>query len=157
MSDQDGPGILYPPPLGWLLGMVGTVALGRWLPLGVLPPFPWLPGVLVGGAIFAAAVWINVTGFLAFRKAETNVNPYKPALTVVRNGPYRFTRNAVYLGMVLSVFGLGLVCSTLWGPLLAAVLFLTLHFGVVLREERYMEAKFGEAYTELLATTRRWL
>lgn len=139
MSDQDGPGILYPPPLGWLLGMVGTVALGRWLPLGVLPPFPWLPGVLVGGAIFAAAVWINVTGFLCTERSL----PFHAQCHVPRHGAFGVrSRPRVF---------------DAWGLLLAAVLFLTLHFGVVLREERYMEAKFGEAYTELLATTRRWL
>lgn len=155
--EKDRPDILFIPPLGFLAALVLTYVLYRWLPLGGLPGHVWTPGLVLGGLVMAMALWINLSGILAFRRAKTNVNPYKPALVVVRDGPYLFTRNPMYLGMVLFVAGFGITISTLWGPILAFALWAALHFGVVLHEERYMESKFGDAYRELLQATRRWL
>jgi protein-S-isoprenylcysteine O-methyltransferase Ste14 len=153
----DRPGIIVVPPLAWLVALVASVALGRWLPLGFLPPYPWLAGLVVGLLIIAASVAVNVSGFVAFRRAGTNVNPYKPALRVVRGGIMRFTRNPMYLGMVLFVAGLGVALSNVWGLIAAAALWAVFHWGVVRRDERYMEAKFGSPYRQLLTETRRWL
>lgn len=157
MTGHDRPAIVVVPPLAFFAAALLTYLLSRWLPLwepsaGSRPYF-----IVIGAAVIALALWINVSGFLAFRRAGTNVNPYKPALLVVRDGPYRFTRNAMYLGMILFVLGLGLTLSTLWGPIMAILLGGLFHWGVVLPEERYMEAKFGEDYRAFLASTRRWL
>lgn len=155
--EKDSPDILFIPPLGLLVAILLTIVLGRWAPLGVLPAYPWLPGLVFGGLIMVVAIWINVTGFRAFKRAGTNVNPYRPALLIVRDGPFQFTRNPMYLGMTLFVLGFGLLQSILWGPILAGALWAALHFGVVLAEERYLTEKFGDAYRDLLANTRRWL
>lgn len=154
---MDRPDILVMPPLAFAVALVLAVALNRVLPLGVLPAAPWGAGIVVGALVIAFAVYTNVSGFLAFRRAGTNVNPYKPALKVVRDGAFRYTRNPMYLGMVLFVLGFGLALSNLWAVLMAALLWAVLHFGVVLREERYMAGKFGDDYRELLNATRRWL
>lgn len=154
---KDRPDILFIPPLGFLLAVVLTVVFARWLPLGLIPAFPWWPALMVGLAIIAFALYTNIGGVLAFKRSGTNVNPYKPALTVVRDGPFRYTRNPMYLGMILFVLGLGLLLSTAWGLIFAVILWAALHYGVVLREERYMTGKFGEQYRELLTVTRRWL
>ncbi len=91
------------------------------------------------------------------KAAGTNVRPDRPALTIVRNGPYRFTRNPMYLSLCLLQLALGFVLDG-WVPLLLAIpLLVTLHFGVVLREERYLEAKFGEQYLLFKREVRRWI
>lgn len=154
---KDRPDIIVVPPLAFLVALLLPLALARWVPLGLLPPFPWLPGVVVGCAVIAAAVAINVSGFLAFQRAGTNVNPYKPALHIVRGGVMRITRNPMYLGMILMVAGLGIALSNAWALIAAVLLWGFLHWGVVLREERYLEAKFGAPYRQLLIETRRWL
>ncbi len=155
--DKDRPDILFPPPLGWLIALILSFALDRWLPIGLMPAYPWMPGIVTGVVILVFAIYTNIGGFLAFRRAGTNVNPYRPALRVVTDGPFRYTRNPMYLGMVTSILSLALLFSNLWALILAACLWAVLHHGVVRREERYMEARFGEDYRALLATTRRWL
>jgi protein-S-isoprenylcysteine O-methyltransferase Ste14 len=154
---RDRPDILFIPPLGFAAALVLAGALGAWVPLGLLPPFPWRAGVVAGLAVTALALATSLSGFLAFRRAGTNVNPTKPALTVVRDGAFRYTRNPMYLGMVVLMLGIGLVFSNFWAVLLAPVLWFALDRGVVRREEAYLEAKFGDDYRALLAATRRWL
>lgn len=90
---MDRPDILVMPPLAFAVALVLAVALNRVLPLGVLPAALWGAGIVVGALVIAFAVYTNVSGFLAFRRAGTNVNPYKPALKVVRDGAFRYTRN----------------------------------------------------------------
>lgn len=155
--EKDRPDIAFVPPLGWLLAVIVTIVLAYLAPLGLLPAPVWWPAFLPGAAILLFSLWVNITGFRTFLHEKTNLNPYKPALKVVKGGPYRLTRNPMYLGMVLFPVGLGLMMSTLWGLITGGVLWIALHYGAVLREESYLEAKFGEEYRELLASTRRWL
>ncbi|WP_158967399.1 methyltransferase family protein [Chachezhania sediminis] len=157
MAELRGPDILVYPPL-LAAGAIVVVAALHWLaPLHVLPPFgrPLLliPGLLV----LALSGWLGVAGVLAFRAAGTNVNPHKPALVLVRAGPYRFTRNPMYLGIVLLLVGLGLALSLDWALPMAAVVWALLHFGVVLREEAYLTELWGTPYTDYLKDTRRWV
>ncbi|MEK6217310.1 MAG: isoprenylcysteine carboxylmethyltransferase family protein, partial [Boseongicola sp.] len=112
---------------------------------------------VVGVLVMAIALLITVTGVFAFKRAGTNVNPYQPSLKIVRDGPFRFTRNPMYLGMVLFTLGFGIAMATIWGLIVACLLWALLHWGVVLREEEYLTTKFAAAYSELLAATRRWL
>ena len=154
---DDRPRILVPPPVAFLAALGGALAADAWFPLGLLPAFPWIPGLVLGLPVLVAAVVINVSGFLAFQRAGTNVNPYKPALKLVRGGVFRITRNPMYLGMVLILVGLGPAGSNLWALIAAVLLWALLHWGVVLREERYMSDKFGASYRDLLASTQRWL
>ena len=157
MTESDRPDILVFPPLAMLVALVAAVVL-EWLwPLHLLPPpFPFrttAPGIV----LILAALALGISGLLTFRRSGTNVDPRRPALRVIETGPYRFTRNPMYLGMVGIQFGLALTFSLDWALFGAVLLGLVLHFGVVLREEAYMTAKFGAAYTEFRARTRRWL
>lgn len=155
MAD-DRPDILVFPPLAFLVAVLASVALGWLVPLGVLAPAAtWL--VVLGALLLSAGCVLGITGVAAFRRAGTNVNPHQPALRVVETGPYRLSRNPMYLGMVLIVAGLGLVASLDWALILAPMLWAVLHVGVVLREEAYLAAKFGDPYRAYLARTRRWL
>ena len=140
-----------------LVTPAAAVALEWLTPLYILPPpFSWsiaVPGV----ALFAVAGWLAWSATRAFQAAETNVDPKSPSLVLVEAGPYRFTRNPMYLGMVLLQIGFGLLFSLDWALILAPVLFCVLHFGVVLREEAYLLEKFGAPYEAFLGRTRRWI
>ncbi|AZQ67260.1 isoprenylcysteine carboxylmethyltransferase family protein [Silicimonas algicola] len=152
MTD-DHPLIAFPPPLAFAAALAATWLLSRYLPLGVLGRD--VSGI--GWVVMAAGLALAATGALTFRRRGTNVNPYKPALGIVATGPYRFTRNPMYLGMIVFTAGFGLTLVTLWGPIVAVGLGILLDVFVVRREEAYLSAKFGSDYTALCDRTRRWL
>lgn len=158
IDTADTPGLIMPPPLFLLIALVVAVVLDRVTGLSFLAA-PGLdsPQSWVGAAIFVAAIALPVSGFRTFQRAGTNVNPFQPALKLVTTGPYRFTRNPMYLGMVLFLVGMSLMFSIEWGLLLTPVLWLAYDRLVVAREEAYLSRKFGEPYREFLGRTRRWL
>lgn len=94
---------------------------------------------------------------IRFRAAGTNVEPYKPSTMLVTSGPYRFTRNPIYLGFLTLYTGLCAIFALEWGILLLPFLWLALDRMVVAKEEDYLSRKFGDAYTHYLTHTRRWL
>jgi protein-S-isoprenylcysteine O-methyltransferase Ste14 len=99
---------------------------------------------------------LALSALVTMKKAGTNVHPADPALTIVRGGPFRFTRNPMYLALCLVQVALGFFLND-WITLLFGVpLAWILHYGVILREEKYLTAKFGEPYLELKRTVRRW-
>jgi protein-S-isoprenylcysteine O-methyltransferase Ste14 len=154
---QDKADILFFPPYLAIAAPVLSIVLEVIASLGLLPgwsnPLTLLPGLV----LLCLAGWLEVTATRSFSAAQTNVSPRRPALAVVRKGPYRFTRNPMYLGMVLLNLGLTLMFSLDWGVPIAVLLWAALHWGVVLREEAYLTEKFGEDYKVLLKSTRRWL
>ena len=113
--------------------------------------------LVCGIVLVILAPTLAISAVVTFKKAGTNVNPAEPALTIARGGPYRFTRNPMYLALCLLQVALGFFLDD-WITLMFVVpLFLMLHYGVVLREERYLTAKFGEPYLELKRGVRRWI
>jgi protein-S-isoprenylcysteine O-methyltransferase Ste14 len=90
-------------------------------------------------------------------RAGTNVNPYKPTITIVDSGPFGFSRNPLYVAMTIMLVGLTLAANTWWGIFLLPPLLLLMHFGVIRREERYLEGKFGEPYLAYRRRVRRYL
>ncbi|WP_299426261.1 isoprenylcysteine carboxylmethyltransferase family protein [uncultured Shimia sp.] len=152
-----GPNIAVYPPAVSVIAPVVAVALEWLVPLAVLPAAGRLLLAVPGAALLGAAGWLAMSGTRAFEKAGTNVDPKQPTLKLVRSGPYRFTRNPMYLGMVVLQLGLALTFSLDWAVLGAAVVFMLLHFGVVLPEEIYLTDLFGAEYQTFLTQTRRWL
>lgn len=154
-ENKDRAGVIAPPPLIYLGGILIGLALDRWewrSPIFDSTGWRWSGLVLV-----AAGIVLLVAGRRALLKAETNVNPFKPTLAIVTAGPYRFTRNPLYVGVTLIHCGLTLLINTWWCfVFLVPVLFL-IHFGVVTREERYLERKFGDSYRQYRARVRRYL
>jgi protein-S-isoprenylcysteine O-methyltransferase Ste14 len=80
-----------------------------------------------------------------------------PTTTIVDTGPYRFTRNPIYLGMVLGLIGLAIALNSLWLLLTLVPFVLAIRYGVVAREEAYLERKFGDVYRGYRSRVRRWL
>jgi protein-S-isoprenylcysteine O-methyltransferase Ste14 len=87
----------------------------------------------------------------------TNISPLKPAISLVTSGPYPFTRNPLYVAIALLYLGFTMLHNCWWGVVLLAPVLMVLHRGVVRREERYLQLKFGEQYTEYRSRVRRYL
>lgn len=151
---DDAPDIIAFPPL--LFG--GTLALG--LVMHFIAPVRPLPGLLswiLGILTLALGLGLARWSTEAMRRAGTNVNPRQPALALVVDGPFRFSRNPLYVATTGLYVGIALLVGALWPLLLLVPLLMVLDIGVVRREERYLEGKFGQAYREYKARVRRWI
>lgn len=124
------------------------------VPIAPLPA----PVRLAAGAVGIAA-WLALDGFamLRFRQAGTSVAPRRAASALVTSGPYRATRNPMYLGMAFLYTGLALLLDVLWPLILLPVVLIVVDRFVIAREERDLETKFGEAYRTYTGRIRRWL
>ena len=151
---QDVPNIIAPPPLVY----VGGLILG--LILGALFSTPFLPGGLtwtVGLPLIALGVVLLATAFRAFRRAGTSPDPGEPTKRVVTDGPFRFTRNPIYLGFTLIYLGITVALSSLGALLLLLPALAIIDRGVIVREERYLARRFGDKYLRYKTRVRRWL
>jgi protein-S-isoprenylcysteine O-methyltransferase Ste14 len=155
-NQNDNPGVIAFPPFIWLVGAItGTLVHFFAIQLPISPNYRVC--LVCGIALMIIAPVLALSALFAMFGAGTNVDPAKPALTIVRGGPFRFTRNPMYLALCLLQIALGFFLND-WITLLFVIpLFCILHFGVVLREERYLETKFGEEYLALRRSVRRWL
>jgi len=154
-ASSDNPDVIAFPPFIWLVNAVISVLVHFFL---IQLPIMSYTACLVCGIVFLIlAPTLAWSALVAMKTAGTNVNPAKPALTIVRGGPFRFTRNPMYLALCLLQVALGFFLND-WITLVFVVpLALIFHYGVILREERYLAAKFGEPYLELKREVRRWL
>jgi protein-S-isoprenylcysteine O-methyltransferase Ste14 len=122
--------------------------------MNLLPPV--LANVL-GGLSFILAVILAVLASRTMRQAGTNVNPSQPTTAIVSDGPFRFTRNPLYLSLTLLYSSISLLANALWPMLMLPIVLIIIERGVIAREERYLEDKFGEEYTHYKARVRRWI
>ena len=142
MAGTVGTANVIRPPIAWALAVLAGPALNCRMPLPFLPA-----GVSAGwfGAIvFALALvaWAITT----VTRAGSNVPTNLPSTTIVETGPYRFTRNPIYLGMVLGLIGLAIAFDSLWLLMMLVPFALVIRYGVITREEAYLERKFGDVY-----------
>lgn len=153
-ASSDSPGVVVFPPV--LFG--GTLLLGLLLhwgwPVRLLPPWG---ARLLGLVVLLLGGWLVRSAEAAMKRAGTDPRPDHPSMAVVTDGPFRWTRNPMYLGTTGLYLGITLLVNALWPLALLAPLLLVLHWGVVRREERYLEVKFGEPYQAYRARVRRWL
>ena len=157
IPEADRSGVRVFPPLVFLVA--GGVAMGihRFLPLHVLPVDRAAPlrvvGAVLSGVALAFAIWAVAT----FRRLGTTPNPAGGTTALASGGPYRFSRNPMYLSLVLLTTGVALTFDTLWPLLLLPFVVLVVRANVILPEERYLEAKFGQPYRDYKARVRRWI
>jgi protein-S-isoprenylcysteine O-methyltransferase Ste14 len=154
-QDPDNANAVVRPPIALVLALVAGLGADRLYPLRFVPES--VSGAWVGGAIFALAFALAIWAIVTIRKAGTRVETYKPTTTIVVNGPYRFTRNPIYIGMFLGLIGLAIAFDSLWILATLALFYLVVRYGVVAREEAYLERKFGDVYLGYKSRVRRWL
>ena len=153
-ESADNPGVIALPP--FLYGGAFLVVLVlRWFwPLRILTDSsPLLPGLGLIALGIALAIW----GSRTMRAAGTNVNPSLPATALVASGPFRYSRNPLYIALTLLFLGLTMAVNTWWGVLMLVPLLTVMHRGVIRREESYLEQKFGESYRKYRSKVRRYV
>jgi protein-S-isoprenylcysteine O-methyltransferase Ste14 len=152
---QDVPNLgLIRPPLVYL----GSLVAGALIQLAM--PLPFLPRTLtvrLGASLVVVAIALFAYSVAKFRAAGTPVPARKPTTVIVRTGPYRFSRNPIYLAFSLFQLGIAIWVNSLWllATLVGAVALI--HFVVIPREEQYLERRFGAEYLDYKASVRRWL
>lgn len=152
--DRDNPGVVvFPPALFGMMFFLGLVI--QWFFPWRLPLPEWLR-LTVAVILFVAGVAFVRWAKRVMESAGTNVNPNLPSTAIVTGGPFRYTRNPLYLSVLGMYLGAALALSNAWLLVLLIPLLLVLEFGIVRREERYLEAKFGEPYRVYKAQVRRW-
>ncbi len=159
-QDVNGPqvaGVFARPILLFPAAILLGIALDHLLPMPLALPnlqqFAWiLPGLLILGGLLLFAM-----GVRGFSRARTPLPTNQPARALVTTGVYRWTRNPVYLGFFLIYVGIGVAARSSWSLALLVPLAVTIRFGVVAREEAYLEGRFGAGYSDYKEHVRRWL
>lgn len=154
-SDKETAGVIAPPPLIFVsilaVGLAIDFLMYR-LPTGL----PLLPRGLAGAVLAGLSIFIVLAAWLRFRRAGTPVEPWRTSTALVTDGIYGWTRNPMYLAMALLYLAIALAVDSLVTMLLLIPLLVLLHYGVIRREERYLERTFGEAYDSYRQRVRRW-
>jgi len=147
--------VIIRPPLAWGLAVIAGLALNWLVPLPFLPVD--LPAGWLGAMVFILALALVAWAIVTITRAGSNVPTNLPITTIVASGPYRFTRNPIYLGMFLGLIGLAIAFDNLWLLMMLVPFALVIRYGVVAREETYLERKFGDVYRRYHTRVRRWL
>ncbi len=153
-DNPDNAGIIAPPPLIFAIPLAAALFENTSKPLAVLPN---RFAIIAGGVMILVALTIFVAAVIQLRRARTAVVPYEPTTAIVESWPYSFSRNPIYLSMTLMYVGISLLLNTLWPLLLLPLVLIVIQRGVIEREERYLEAKFGTDYIDYKLRVRRWL
>ena len=153
-SPADHAGVAFPPPLLLALAIGAGFVLRGLLRLSFLPDsLTTLLGPIVASAALALFSWAVAT----MARNGASISPGEPTDVIVERGPFRFSRNPIYLGMILLQVGIGIWADSLWFLVMAVLTAVLLTWGVIIREERYLERKFGETYVGYKAHVRRWI
>lgn len=150
----DKANVIAPPPLIFAVALVVGYIGQRANPRPVLPQAiaPWL-----GIGLFLVSLAVSASALNELRKARTPVDPRKATTAIVRTGAFRLSRNPLYVSLTLVYLGVAALVNSLWIALLIVPTLGVLRFGVIGREERYLERKFGDDYRRYRAEVRRWL
>ena len=151
---RDNPGVVTRPPLIYLCSIFIGLALQFVWPLKVLPaPLE----AMLGGSLMLVAIVLFTLSVRQFVAAGTAVQTHRPTTTILRTGPYRFSRNPIYVSFTLLYIGIAVWVNSAWllGMLIPTLIVIS--YGVIAREERYLAQKFGEEYLRYKASARRWL
>lgn len=152
-TNPDHPGVIALPPLIMAVNTAaGVVAHWIW-PLALLPVWP---ARVAGALLVAAAGGLAIWAKRSMDRAGTAIKPSLPTTALVTDGPFRHTRNPMYVSLCVLHLGIALLVNGLLPVLFLLPLALTLHFGVIRREERYLSAKFGDTYLGYQRRVRRW-
>jgi protein-S-isoprenylcysteine O-methyltransferase Ste14 len=150
----DKANVIALPPL-----IYATAFVVGWL-IYLAFPVPVLPDKLarvIGGLLGLASFPIAITALYALRRAQTTFDTMKPTTAIVTEGPYRYSRNPLYVSLTLLYLGVALLINVLWIVLLVVPILVVMQRGVIGREEAYLERKFGEEYLNYKARVRRWV
>ena len=148
-TSRDTPDVIIFPPLIPLSVLIVGVILHFFMPLGLLAHVPFLGRIVVGAIAFIAGIGMVIGANRIFRRIGTNARPSQPTLALATTGVFSWTRNPMYVGGSLALVGIAIGFALDWVLLLLLLLVVSVplvHYGIILREERYLERKFGNEY-----------
>ncbi len=154
VSQHDNPGVIAQPPRIFLAAMVIAFALELAFPTRFVSG---LVRLVLGAGLLGGGFWLAYAAIGQQRRAGTNIETHRPTETIVRDGLYGRSRNPIYIGLILIYLGVAVLGDSLWLLALLAPLLVVMQFGVIAREEAYLERKFGDTYRSYRASVRRWL
>ncbi len=153
-TTKDNPGVVAPPPLIFLAGLLIGGMIAWFYPSRFLPD---VVGFVLGGGLIGVGLVIIFIARTKMSRAKTNIEPWKPTTAILDDGIYGLSRNPVYAAMIVIYFGVVFSFNSLWILIPLIFVLLVIHFGVILREEKYLERKFGEEYLNYKDRVRRWV
>lgn len=156
-ASPSSPGVQFPPPLLFVVGFGAAWLVERQFSAPLAPRDLDVPLDPMGRALFLGGLALMFWGIVTFHRAKTAVYPNQPASALVGGGPYRFTRNPMYVGLTIAYLGGVASANSVWPLAVLPLVLLGVYRFVIRREERYLESEFGDAYREYCARVRRWL
>lgn len=154
-SKSDHAQIVLNPFFIYFLLALGAVSLQRFWPLAAVLTGQ-LPRVIVA-MIMLVNLIIGLAAARGMLTAKTSLNPNRPTTALVSSGPFRFTRNPLYLGLTVFYAGLMIVFELTWGLLFLPIVVWLVTVWVIVPEEKYLEEKFGTEYLNYKSRVRRWI
>jgi protein-S-isoprenylcysteine O-methyltransferase Ste14 len=154
---QDHADVVVKPPLLFVAALLLGCLLSWIVPLGPGLGSANARALATGGSLALVGLALFAVSVREFRRAGTSVVPGEPSTVLLEGGPYRYTRNPIYISFVIFYFGLAIVLTSAWMLVLLIPVLIILQRGVVEREEAYLQAKFGAAYGKYQARVPRWL
>ena len=158
-NDAGTADVIARPPLLFLAGLLLGFVSDHLLPMPLRFPVPRIGLVqwIIAGSLILIGIAVFAAGIRNFSSAATPVQGTKPTRALVTTGIHGWSRNPIYLGMFLVYGAIGIAVSSPWILILVLPLAITIRYGVVAREEAYLERRFGDAYRDYKARVRRWL
>ena len=153
---EDRARVRIPPPLVFLscLALFGT--LEYFLPIDVMFSRTW-PTYALAALVFVLSGYLALHALLVLKGHGTHVDTSSPSIQIVTSGPFRFSRNPMYLSLVLLGLGLAVLLTSVWLLLGSAVVLILLDRLAIRPEEAYLAEKFGQVYAAYSAKVRRWI
>jgi protein-S-isoprenylcysteine O-methyltransferase Ste14 len=156
MSDinSDAPNVRIVPPLVYLAGLVIGFLANVWIPIRFIPDLAAWP---LGGALIACGAVLAGSALMRFKAVGTTVRPDRPASTLVITGPYKITRNPMYLGLAFVYVGIAIAGQSVWGLILLPVVLTIIRRRAIEPEEAFLKHRFGADYITYTTKVRRWM
>ena len=157
VNDTATAGVIARPPLLFLAALLAGLVSDHLLPSPFAVPEAGLVRWIIAGSLLLPGLALAASGIRDFSRAGTPVPTVEPTRALVTTGIHGWSRNPIYAGMFLVYGGIAVAARSPWTPILTLPLAITIRYGVVAREEAYLERRFGDAYRDYKARVRRWL
>ncbi len=154
---KSSPGINYPPPLAFVVTFGIGLLVNRRIPLSITELFESTIGNFVAVVLASIGLGIMGWGLMAFRRYKTAIYPNVGASSLVTTGPYRYSRNPMYVGLATMYFGGALLVNSAWPIIMLPFVILWVNRFIIDREERHLKATFPDEYKEYSSRVRRWV
>ncbi len=153
-NDKKGAAVKFPPPLIFLLSLLAAYAAQRFWPISIGNISGLKP---LGAAVIILGICIAILVSLSFKRAETNIEPWKPTRKIVSTGVFAYSRNPAYLAFCLALIGTGIFLNSFWILISFIPSAILVYYIAIRKEETYLEKKFGGEYVDYKNKVRRWL